>query len=119
MLENKTGTLINYLGLNKNNIVYVTNPSSGKKAITNYEVLNYNNGYSLLRVLIETGRKNQIRVQLNHIGHPIVFDEKYGYTKNPINRLGLHASILEIKNPLDGNIITFKAPVPGIFKSLF
>ena len=118
-LENKTGTLINYLGLNKNNLVYVTNPSNGKKAITDYEVLNYNNGYSLLKVLISTGRKNQIRVQLNNIGHPIVFDEKYGYTKNPINRLGLHASILEIKNPLDGNIITFKAPVPGIFKSLF
>jgi 23S rRNA pseudouridine1911/1915/1917 synthase len=79
----------------------------------------FNKQYSLIKINIETGRKNQIRVHMNHLGHPIVFDEKYGYNKNPLKRLGLHASVLEIKNPLDGNILRFEAKVPQSFKALF
>ena len=118
-MPKKEDTIKTYLKENKNNLVYVSPDKSGQLAITNYKVLNENNEYSLLRVLIDTGRKNQIRVHMNHLGHPIVFDEKYGYTKNPLKRLGLHASILEIKNPKNGEILKFEANMPSAFKALF
>lgn len=118
-MPKKEDTIQTYLKENKNNFVYVSPDKSGQKAITKYKVINENNEYSLLKVLIDTGRKNQIRVHMNHLGHPIVFDEKYGYNKNPLKRLGLHASVLEIKNPLDGNILRFEAKVPQSFKALF
>ncbi|MFQ9073353.1 MAG: hypothetical protein ACLR43_12010 [Faecalibacillus faecis] len=46
---------------------------------------------TLLEIQLDTGRKNQIRVQLSNIHHPIVGDKKYGATTNPLRRLGLHA----------------------------
>jgi len=77
-LEKKKDKLISFLKENKANLVYVS--KDGKKAITNYEVIKENRN-SLLKILIETGRKNQIRVQLNEIGHPIIGDKKYGNIK--------------------------------------
>ena len=59
----------------------------GKKAITHYEVLLTEKGLSLLRLKIETGRLHQIRRHLDHIGHPVLGDPKYG--KNNKNRDGL------------------------------
>ena len=115
----RTGTLVNYLKENKNNMVYVTNDPTCQKAITHYEVLKENAEYSLLRVYIDTGRKNQIRVQMNAKGHPIVGDEKYGFNKNPLDRLGLHASKLEFIHPVSKELITIAASVPPAFKTLF
>ena len=118
-MEKKEDTIITYLKENQNGLVYVSKDHTGQKAITNYKVIESNNEYSYLRVLISTGRKNQIRVHMNNIGHPIVFDEKYGYTKNPIKRLGLHASKLVFRHPINNEIITLEAKVPQIFKSVF
>ena len=118
-MEKKEDKLVAYLKENQNNLVYVSNDRNGQKAITNYKVVSSNNEYSLLEVNIETGRKNQIRVMLNNIGHPIVFDEKYGYNKNPLKRLGLHASKLVFRHPLSDKLITLEAKVPSQFKAIF
>jgi len=118
-MENEKGTIISYLKENKNNLVYSTNDPKGKKAITNYEVINHNNFYSLLKVCIDTGRKNQIRVHMADKGHPIVGDDKYGDGTSPFNRLGLHASRLDFVDPETKEIITIKAPIPKDFKDLF
>ena len=118
-MEEKTGRIVSYLKENQNHLVYSTNDRSNPKAITNYEVVDENNEYSLLRVLIETGRKNQIRVAMHDLGHPIVKDDKYGYTKDPIKRLGLHASLLEFTHPVTKKKIVIKANMPSIFKSPF
>lgn len=115
----KEERIVNYLALNQNNLVYVTNDPSKQKAITNYKVIKENASLSLLKVLIETGRKNQIRVQLNNIGHPIIGDEKYGFNYNPLKRLGLHASYLEFKHPFKDKIIAIRAKTPAIFEALF
>lgn len=115
----KSGKLVNYLALNQNNLVYVTNDNTKQKAITNYEVVKENNELSLLKVLIETGRKNQIRVQLNNIGHPIIGDDKYGYNINPLKRLGLHASYLEFVHPFTNKVIQIRAKTPSTFMTLF
>ena len=119
VLEQKSGTIVSYLKENKNNLVYATNDPTGQKAITHYEVVEENDEYSLLKVKIDTGRKNQIRVQLKSKGYGVVGDDKYGSTKNPIARLGLHASCLVFQSPITKELITFRAPVPAAFRALF
>ncbi len=127
IFEEKTGTIISYLKENVNNLVYSTNDPSGQKAITHYEVIKENvlGGYSLLKVMIETGRKNQIRVHLKEKGHPIIGDDKYGkkadgtFVKNPLTRLGLHASKLEFIHPVTREVLSFNATLPPSFRTLF
>jgi len=118
VLTEKTGTIESYLMENSNNLVYSTKNPRGKKAITHYEVIKENKMYSLLRVVIDTGRKNQIRVHMNDIGHPILGDEKYQYIESPINRLCLHASSLKFLDPVSKKELTIKAKVPDDFYSI-
>lgn len=119
VMTEKSGTLVDYLKENATNLVYATGDPTGQKAITHYEVLAENAQYSLLRVKIDTGRKNQIRVQMKAHGNPVVGDDKYGSTKNPLGRLGLHASKLEFIHPVSKELITITAPVPATFRELF
>ena len=119
VFEQKSGTITSYLKENKNNLIYATNDPTGQKAITHYEVIEENEEYSLLKVKIDTGRKNQIRVQLKSKGHAVVGDEKYGSLKNPLTRLGLHASSLAFQDPQTKEILTLRAPVPAAFRALF
>lgn len=118
-MAEKEGRIVSYLKENQNNLVYSTNDPTGQKAVTDYRVVKENGQYSLLNVLIYTGRKNQIRVHMQDMGHPIVGDEKYGYTKNPLKRLGLHASKLEFEHPITGKLISIRASVPSIFYGPF
>ena len=97
--------------------VIVTNKKEGKIAVTSFKTINKNNKYSLVKVNIKTGRRNQIRVVLNHLGSPIVGDKKYGGIKS--NRLYLHASKLTITNPLNNKTYTFESSVPTSFKKVF
>lgn len=113
-MEEKEGTIVSFLRENKNNLVYVTRDPSGQRAVTHYSVVRENDAFSLLRVRIDTGRKNQIRVQLREAGHPVVGDEKYGYTKNPLGRLGLHASALEFRHPFREKNFDNLSPARGI-----
>ena len=117
--EEKQAEIVTYLKANKNNLMYSTKDPSGQKAITRYQVQKETERYSLLRVEIDTGRKNQIRVHLHDLEHPIVGDDKYGHTQNPLKRLGLHASRLQFIHPLTKELLTFSAPVPAEFYSLF
>ena len=119
VLEEKQGTITSYLKENINHLVYSTSDPSGQKAITHYEVVKENEKYSLLRVRIDTGRKNQIRVHLKELGHSVVGDEKYGATQNPLGRLGLHASKLQFIHPVNKEMMTISAPVPASFWDLF
>lgn len=112
-------TLTAFLKENQNNMIYVSTDRTGKKAVTHYEVVKENDDYSLLKVTIDTGRKNQIRVMLKDIGHPIVGDEKYGTPDSPIDRLGLHASGLNFIHPETREMIFLKAPVPAEFYNVF
>lgn len=125
ILEKKQDTLTAYLKENKNNLVYATNDPTGQKAVTHYEVVKENGEYSLLRVRIDTGRKNQIRVQMQALGAPVVGDDKYGkkqdgtQVKDPLGRLGLHASRLEFLHPVTKEVIAFNAPLPPSFREMF
>ena len=119
-LDKKEDTLVNYLKENSLNLMYVSNDKvNGKKCITHYKVMKQNDKYSLLDVNIDTGRKNQIRVQLGHIGHHVIGDDKYGEPADPLKRLGLHAYELVFVNPLSKKVYKFVAPMPEEFKKLF
>ncbi len=115
-MEQNEGTFVSYLKQNKNNVVYSNfNSTDGQRAVTHYKVIKKNKDFSLLQVLIDTGRKNQIRVHMHDMHHPIVGDEKYGFTKNPLSRLGLHASKLEFINPNTHMLVSISAPAPKSF----
>lgn len=117
-LVQKQGTIKNYLDESKTQQVYITK-SGGKLAITDYQVLKESKQYSLVEVSLKTGRKNQIRVHMQSIGHSIVNDKKYGSSSNPIKRLGLHCHVFVIKHPITDKEMLFEAPVPSSFESIF
>ena len=91
--------------------------NGGKEAITNYKLLKSDEEFSLLEIELETGRKNQIRVHLESIGHPIVGDRKYGSSVS-IGRLALHARVLEFYHPVTGEIMHFETQIPKEFLRL-
>ena len=84
----------------------------GDLAITHYRVLRNGRNNSMLELTLETGRKNQIRVQLAAAGHPIVGDRKYGATTDPARRLALHSCELTFRQPVSGAPMTFHSPLP-------
>jgi len=118
-MDKKSDTLIDYLQENALNLVYVTkDKKNGKKCVTHYEVMKESKDYSLLNVNIDTGRKNQIRVQLGNLGHYVIGDDKYGEPADPLKRLGLHAYELIFKHPITGKTYRFSAPIPQEFEKL-
>ena len=117
-LKKKEDRIVEYLKENKINLVYAVRNGEGKEAITNYKVLKENSNYSLVDIIIETGRKNQIRVAFNNMNHPIVGDNKYGNIKDDKSRLYLHANRLKMYYPELKKDILFETNIPGEFKKL-
>ena len=116
-LENPRGVVKSWLTEDKR---FVTHSSpvdnGGKFAVTHYNVLASSNGYSLVECELDTGRKNQIRVHMADLGHPVVGDHKYGSDNDPIRRLGLHAYMLCFTHPVTGKHMRFETPVPVLFE---
>lgn len=107
----------------KDNKAYITYSSptnnGGKYAVTHFETIKRTDDYSLVRLKLETGRKNQIRVHLQDLGHPVCGDLKYGDGNNPINRLALHAFRLHFIHPITREHLKFETPIPKSFNSVF
>ena len=119
-VEQNNGSITSWLTENKNFLVFSTPfDNGGQKAITHYKVLQRSKSYSLVEVKLETGRKNQIRVHMQDLGHSVIGDKKYGAKKNPINRLALHAYLLVFKHPITEEIMRFETAVPDEFKVIF
>jgi len=89
----------------------------GRAAVTHWRIRDRGVRHTLLEVQIDTGRRNQIRVQLAGIGHPIAGDRLYGATTDPLRRLGLHAHVLGIDHPQTGERLRFVSPPPASFRS--
>lgn len=112
----KNGTITSWLTEDKTYMMHSSpKPNHGQKAITHYKVLKTNRRFSLLKVNLDTGRKNQIRVHMQDLGHPIVGDKKYGSEINTINRLGLHANAIKFKHPVSGKVMKFESETPASF----
>ena len=113
--EKEIVTLKNYLKETKTNLVYVTSDKSGKLAITSYKKVLENKNYTLLDIDIKTGRKNQIRVQLNNNGYPILGDKKYNPKGPKASRMYLHAYYLEFIHPKTKEKIKIELDIPKEF----
>ena len=117
--ERKSQTITTYLAENTAQVVYSTSdPSKGRLSHTAFTVLKQTKDFALLEVDLLTGRKNQIRVHLAGIGHPVVGDQKYGKSKQAHTRLALHARAISFKHPFSGKQLSFEAKVPLYFKQL-
>lgn len=119
MVTKKNDVIIQYLKETENFYVYPTNSKLGKKAITHYKVLKTTNQYSLLDIEIKTGRKNQIRVAMQSIGHPIVGDQKYGSKTKTRKIFGLCSYKMSIQNPINKKQLNFEINIPHEFKKFF
>lgn len=120
-MEHEGGTIESWLKDNKAYITYSseTDPGGGKYAITHYHTLKTTPRCSLVELKLETGRKNQIRVHMQDIGHPVLGDKKYGDGNDPIGRLCLHAYRLDFYHPRTGEVMNFETPFPKEFMKLF
>lgn len=141
ILEPREGKITTWLTEDKRNAVVYSSPvdDGGDIAITNYKVLKTSNSgtslnspylqivpsgkelstinYQLVELHLETGRTNQIRVHLASKGCPVVGDRKYGHgnESSPIDRLCLHAKVLEFIHPVTEKKVRFESPVPKEF----
>ncbi|MFH2123927.1 MAG: RluA family pseudouridine synthase [Pseudomonadota bacterium] len=118
----KKGQIVSALSESKALRVYTVRDKSeeGKEARTNYQVIKESDAYAWLDITLLTGRKNQIRVHMADLGHPIAGDKKYGAKTNPLRRLALHAYYLSFNHPTTPQKrMEFEIPTPGKFHMLF
>jgi RluA family pseudouridine synthase len=115
-IEKNQGTIRSSLAEDRSLRMHSTpDASRGKAAITHYRVLRRFPEVTVLEVTLETGRKNQIRVHLSEMGHPIVGDRAYSSTKDPLGRLGLHAFCLGFRHPTKRTPVLFQTEPPPEF----
>jgi 23S rRNA pseudouridine1911/1915/1917 synthase len=128
-LEKNEGKITSWLTEDSRTALVSSSPvdNGGQLAITNYKVLkesalqtdeaDLQTEYSLVELNLETGRTNQIRVHMASMGHPVVGDRKYGNgnESSPIDRLCLHARVLEFIHPMTEKKVRFEAPMPKEF----
>lgn len=113
------GVIKSYIYESKALVMHSTrNPEKGDLAITRFRRIKSSKEYSLLEVILETGKKNQIRLHMQEIGHSIAGDKKYGAATSPIGRLGLHASVLAFIHPVTGRELRFESRVPAKFRRM-
>jgi len=119
-LKESEGTWTSFLHeVNSYKVFPTTDESEGREAITHYRVVRRSKNFSFLELTLETGRKHQIRVHCNQAGHPIAGDRLYGVKScNPILRMCLHSSVLEVEHPLTNKLMRFVAPTPRAFSRL-
>lgn len=119
-MEQEGGTVRSWLKDNKAFVTYSSpTDNGGKEAVTHFHRLNSNKDFSLVEMKLETGRKNQIRVHMANLGHPVAGDIKYGNGRNPIGRLALHAYRLHFIHPRTGEDMQFETPFPRDFTKFF
>ncbi len=87
----------------------------GREAVTDYKVLQRQNGFTYVELYPRTGRTNQLRVHLSWLGYPVLGD--WLYKGATADRLMLHARRLEFKYPFTGRAMKFEAPVPPDFEA--
>ncbi len=112
-----SGTIRTWLMEDKHLNVKAVNKNhpQGKEAISHYHVVESNETSSLVEVSIETGRRHQIRMAMQHLGTPVVGDERHGASTDPHQRIMLHASSLEFLHPGNDDPVRFEASLPKMF----
>ena len=90
----------------------------GKEAVTHYEPVELKDGFTIVKLILETGRTHQIRCHMSHIGHPLVGDDLYGGSLQKINRHALHCGYISFTHPITGKKLKLSADIPEDMKGL-
>ena len=91
----------------------------GERAVTHYQVVEEKNGYSLVSLVLETGRTHQIRVHMKYLGFPLVGDYLYNPDMEYIRRQALHSHSLSFRHPITGEDLKFTAELPEDILRIF
>jgi 23S rRNA pseudouridine1911/1915/1917 synthase len=119
-MKTESGTLVSYLKENAAMKMYASeSDEDAQRAVLSYRVLKTSNNFSLVEIELETGRKNQIRVQMQETGHSVAGDRKYGGKPSSVGRLALHARTLEFIHPLTLEKMRFSTKIPKKFMTVF
>jgi 23S rRNA pseudouridine1911/1915/1917 synthase len=119
ILKRASGTFRSYLETRKNLDQYSTrDETQGQLAITHYRVLKTLADTTVVEVRLETGRRNQIRVQFADHGHPVLGDPRYRpkdaeHERWSANRIALHALSLGFEHPATGKLLQFESELPS------
>ena len=116
-ITKEEGIIKSYLKETKTLYTYSTNDKTGKYAETIYHKIKSNKQYSLLKINIKTGRKNQIRVHMADNKTPILGDRKYG-KKDGYRKMMLLANELEFNHPITKEHINIKLDIPNEYKKV-
>ena len=110
----QSGTVEQYLMEDKHLNIRTVNSKhkDGKLAITHWEVIQQTAEASLIRVMIETGRRHQIRMAMKELGCPIIGDKLHEAESNPFGRICLHATSLEFLHPATDEPVRFESQPP-------
>jgi RluA family pseudouridine synthase len=118
-LSEKEGLITSYLAENSAHKMYtVSDPRQGKLAKTAYRVLKESSSRSLLEIDLQTGRKNQIRVQLADKGCPVAGEKNFGEMDKIITRLCLHSASISFVHPFSKEPVSFETQIPSYFRTL-
>lgn len=118
-IKDDTGTIDAPIGRNpKDRKMQAVTDKNARNAVTHFEVLERYNGYTYLKVRLETGRTHQIRVHMAYRGNPVAGDTVYGGSKNACGLQGqcLHAIKLGFIHPVTGEYMEFTSDLPDYFK---
>ena len=124
-LSEPTGTIDQPIGRHPVKRKQMAVVSSGRHAVTHYQVLESFDKFTLVKVRLETGRTHQIRVHMAHIGHPVVGDLVYNHgasgtpgmrSKMKLTGHALHATQLSFVHPINNRLLEFEAPLPEHFQ---
>ena len=119
-MEEKEGVVRSWLKDNKAYFTYSSETDNGGKyAVTHFKTIKAADRYSLVDLKLETGRKNQIRVHMKDLNHPVCGDIKYGNGDDPLGRLCLHAFKLCFYHPINHRPMEFETELPQTFRKLF
>ena len=116
-LPENAGTLLGHLVERKDMKMAVVqpkknDPKGAKSAVTHYRVLERLPGHTVVEVKLETGRRNQIRVQFADRGFPLLGDQVYGQKSELLDRQALHAELLGFRHPVTDEQVTVTSPLP-------
>lgn len=92
--------------------------ADGQRAVTHYEVIEMNDGFTRVKVQLETGRTHQIRVHFAYLGHPLIGDDLYGGNWDKLSRQALHCQSLRFVHPFTNEYLTFTVPLAEDMKKI-
>jgi 23S rRNA pseudouridine1911/1915/1917 synthase len=120
-IQHENGTIEAPIGRDSHDRkMYTVTEKNSKHAVTHFLVLERFGDFTLVELMLETGRTHQIRVHMKFIGHPLVGDPMYGKSKGTMDMEGqaLHAAVLGFKHPRSEEQLLFEAPLPTDFEDL-